>query len=55
MNPKTGEILAMVSYPTFENNRMARFIPGYYYEQLVQDPRTPAGEQCHLGGIPSGL
>jgi len=41
MNPKTGEILAMVSYPTFENNRMVRFIPGYYYEQLIQDPRTP--------------
>jgi len=41
MNPKTGEILAMVSYPTFENNRMARFIPGYYYEQLFQDPRRP--------------
>lgn len=41
MNPKTGEILAMVSYPTFENNRLARFIPGYYYEQLSQDPRRP--------------
>jgi penicillin-binding protein 2 len=41
MNPKTGEILAMVSYPTFENNRMVRFIPGYYYQQLSQDPRTP--------------
>jgi penicillin-binding protein 2 len=41
MNPKTGEILAMVTYPTYENNRMARFIPGYYYEQLSQDPRRP--------------
>lgn len=41
MNPKTGEILAMVSYPTYENNRLARFIPGYYYEQLVEDPRRP--------------
>jgi len=41
MNPKTGEILAMVSYPTYENNRLARFIPGYYYEQLAQDPRKP--------------
>ena len=41
MNPKTGEIMAMVTYPTFENNRMARFIPGYYYEQLSQDPRRP--------------
>jgi len=41
MNPKTGEILALVSYPTYENNRMARFIPGYYYEQLTQDPNRP--------------
>jgi penicillin-binding protein 2 len=41
MNPKTGEIMAMVTYPTFENNRMARFIPGHYYEQLSQDPRRP--------------
>jgi penicillin-binding protein 2 len=41
MNPQTGEILAMVTYPTFENNRLARFIPGYYYEQLAEDPRRP--------------
>jgi penicillin-binding protein 2 len=41
MNPKTGEILAMVSYPTYENNRMAREISGYYYRQLEQDPRHP--------------
>ncbi len=41
MNPKTGEILAMVSWPTYENNRMARIIPSYYYDQLSQDPRHP--------------
>jgi len=41
MNPKTGEILAMVSYPTYENNRMARIIPAYYYEQLIKDPTNP--------------
>lgn len=41
MNPRTGEILAMVSYPTYENNRMTRFIPSYYYNQLSQDPRHP--------------
>ncbi len=41
MNPKTGEILAMVSYPNYENNRMERFIPGYYYEQLYNDPQRP--------------
>lgn len=41
MNPKTGEILALVSEPTFENNRMARFIPGDYYQQLQLDPNRP--------------
>jgi penicillin-binding protein 2 len=41
MNPKTGEVLAMVSYPTFENNRMAKYIPAYYYQQLSEDPLKP--------------
>ncbi len=41
MNPKTGEILAMAQYPTYENNRMAQFIPDYYFKQLEQDPRHP--------------
>lgn len=41
MNPKTGEILALVSYPSYENNRMARYIPGYYYNQLQNDPQKP--------------
>jgi penicillin-binding protein 2 len=39
MNPKTGEILAMVSLPTYENNRLARFIPATYYRQLESDER----------------
>ncbi|MEE4193985.1 MAG: penicillin-binding protein 2 [Anaerolineae bacterium] len=41
MNPKTGEVLAMVSMPSIENNRMARFIPGDYYEQIANDPLKP--------------
>ncbi len=41
INPKTGEILAMVSYPSFENNRMARIIPAYYLRQLTIDGREP--------------
>ncbi len=41
MNPKTGEILAMVSYPNYENNRLERIIPAYYYNQLVNDPLKP--------------
>jgi penicillin-binding protein 2 len=54
MNPKTGEILAMVSYPSFENNRMARFIPGYYYEQLIEDPRRPLVNTAITSRIPPG-
>jgi penicillin-binding protein 2 len=41
MNPKTGEILSLVTYPTYENNRMARQIPAYYYNQLQLDPNKP--------------
>jgi penicillin-binding protein 2 len=41
MNPKTGEILSMVSYPNYENNRLERFIPEYYYNQLASDPLKP--------------
>jgi penicillin-binding protein 2 len=54
MNPKTGEILAMVSYPTYENNRMARVIPSYYYEQLMADPQRPLFNQAISSEVPPG-
>ena len=54
MNPKTGEILAMVSYPTYENNRLSRIIPAYYYEQLSQDPRKPLLNNAISAEYPPG-
>lgn len=54
MNPKTGEILAMVSFPTYENNRMARFIPSYYYNQLAQDPAKPMLNHAVSDQFPPG-
>lgn len=54
MNPKTGEILAMVSYPSYENNRMARLIPAYYYEQLLEDPREPLRNHAVYAELPAG-
>ncbi len=54
MNPRTGEVLAMVSYPTYENNRMARFIPAYYYEQLSEDPRRPLLNNAIQAEYPPG-
>ncbi|HWR65143.1 MAG TPA: penicillin-binding protein 2 [Bellilinea sp.] len=41
MDPRTGEVLSLVSYPSYENNRMARLIPSYYFAQLNQDPHKP--------------
>lgn len=41
MNPKTGEILAMISYPSYENNRMTKIIPAYYLYQLTIDRSRP--------------
>jgi penicillin-binding protein 2 len=54
MNPQTGEILAMVSYPTYENNRMARLIPSYYYDQLSKDPRNPLLNNAIQSEYPPG-
>ena len=54
INPKTGEILAMVSYPSYENQRMARFIPGYYYEQLTADPQNPLMNHAVGDELPAG-
>lgn len=36
-NPNTGEILAMVSWPTYDNNKFARNIDTDYYASLVGD------------------
>ena len=54
MDPQTGEILAMVSYPTYENNRMARIIPSYYYQQLNLDVRNPLVNQAVGAELPAG-
>jgi len=54
MDPRTGEVLAMVSWPTFENNRMARFIPQYYFEQLSIDSTHPLVNNAVGAEIPVG-
>lgn len=54
MNPKTGEILAMTSYPSYESNRFVRIIPAYYYEQLSEDPRKPLLNNAISAEYPPG-
>ncbi len=41
MNPNTGEILAMVSWPSYDNTRFARAIDGDYYFSQFGDPLRP--------------
>lgn len=55
LNPQTGEILAMVSLPTYENNRLARFIPAEYYAQLEGDTRgRPLLNHAIMSEFPPG-
>jgi len=41
MDPRTGEILAMVSLPTYDNTRFARAIDGEYYLRIAKEKQTP--------------
>ncbi len=54
MNPRTGEILAMVSWPTYDNGRFARAIDYPYYLQVSQDPKQPLFNQAISSLYPPG-
>jgi len=41
MNPTNGQILAMVSWPGYDNSRFARAIDGEYYLDVADDPLRP--------------
>ena len=41
MNPQTGEILAMVSLPTYDNNKFARGISAKDYNKLLKNKDKP--------------
>lgn len=40
-NPNTGEILAMVTYPSYDNNRLANTVDANYYDKLINDLSKP--------------
>jgi penicillin-binding protein 2 len=41
MNPQTGEVLAMVSLPTYDNNQFVGGISRAEYNALLEDPNKP--------------
>ncbi|MGQ9493050.1 MAG: penicillin-binding protein 2 [Anaerolineae bacterium] len=54
MNPQTGEILAMVSLPSYDNNLFARGITAQDYEQLQADLERPLLNHAISGQYPPG-
>ena len=52
MNPNNGKILAMVSWPSYDNNRFARNIDYDYYVQLAGDPGDPDNPDDDIPGDP---
>lgn len=54
MNPQNGEILAMVSLPTFDNNLFAQGISPRQLSLLSEDPWTPLVNHATAGLYPPG-
>ena len=54
LSPKTGEVLAAVSLPSYDNNAFSRGISQSDYQKLVKDPGQPLFNKVASGGYPSG-
>ena len=54
LNAQTGEILAMVSLPTYDNNLFAEGISAREYSLLAEDKRTPLVNKAIGGLYPPG-
>jgi penicillin-binding protein 2 len=54
MNPNTGEVLALVSLPTYDNQRFARNIDVEYYLDIAADPARPLVNNSIKGLYPPG-
>ena len=53
-NPQTGEILALVDYPSFDNNLFTGGIKADDYKKLLEDERNPLFARSIFGEYPSG-
>ena len=54
MNPQTGEVLAMVSLPTYDNNLFARGISTKAFQALAKDPNLPLLNHATMAHYPPG-
>jgi len=54
MNPQNGEILAMVSLPSYDNNEFAKGITAARYRRLARDPHRPLVNLAISEQLPPG-
>lgn len=54
LDPRNGEILALVSLPTFDNNWFARGILPSEFSSLADDPQRPLFNRAIQGAYPPG-
>jgi penicillin-binding protein 2 len=54
INPKTGEVLAAVSLPSYDNNAFSRGISYSDYAKLQADPGQPLFNKVISGAYASG-
>jgi penicillin-binding protein 2 len=54
MNPKTGEVLALLSLPGYDNNLFAHGISSVDYQKLTTDPLLPLFNRAIAGVFPPG-
>lgn len=54
LDPRNGEVLAMVSLPVYDNNLFARGIKNNEYQAFLNDPGKPLFNRSVSGEYPSG-
>lgn len=54
LDPRNGEVLAMVSLPAYDNNLFARGIKSDEYKKFLDDPAMPLFNRSISGEYPSG-
>ncbi|MXX49819.1 MAG: hypothetical protein F4Z39_02015, partial [Chloroflexi bacterium] len=54
MDPRNGEVLALISHPSYDNSRFARAIDGEYYLDVLADPLRPLVNNTIKSKYPPG-
>ena len=54
VNPKTGEVLALVSYPSYDNNMFSRDLTNKEFNDLLKSPQTSFFNRSISGEYPIG-